>query len=267
MKRTALLQLMRNVGAFAISCRIPSRRAWAALAKLQGRRLERRWPFLGKANPAALNLAFDDLLEFQYARSRRLQVMVVGAYDGMQNDPIGHFVLKHDCDGVFVEPQPGAFARLRANLGSRRNLHCVNAAVDGLKGERQFFHVPPGLSGLPAWSEQLGSFCRAHIEKHEASAPGLSAHISSIVVPTTTFDSLLDEFQIGTIDVLQIDAEGMDAQLLSGFPFHRTRPALLHYEIAHMTPHELSSTRAMLSGLGYRLLPAESMTDEMAVLV
>lgn len=247
--------------------RLPGRRALAALAKLQGHTLTRRWPFLVKGNPGNLNLGFDDVLEFQYARRRSFLVLVVGAYDGVENDPLSKFMSRHDCSGIFVEPQPGVFARLRENLGARPRLHLVNAAVDQLTGTREFFHVRAGIPGLPQWTEQLASFRKEHIAKHEEQVPGLSGHITSTRVKTISFQDLLDQFQVRSIDVLQIDAEGVDALLLRWFPFERIKPGVVHYEIAHMSADERDATRIRLKGHGYRLYPTESPMDEMAVLI
>lgn len=252
---------------FALSGRVPSRRAFATLAKLQGHRLERSWPFVPKAGPGSLNLGFEDILEFQYARRRSFFVMVVGAYDGVENDPVSNFVRAHDCAGIYIEPQPGAFARLRQNFAPFQRLHLLNAAIDRTTGQRELFRIPPGIPGLPQWTEQLASFKREHLENHEDRAPGLSSHIEASTVATISFGDLMDKFQVRRIDVLQIDAEGMDAQLLSWFPFERLKPAVVHYEIAHMAPGELEKTRTGLVSLGYSLHPSESPTDEIAICV
>lgn len=256
---------LRNISRFLMSGRMPSRRAWAALAKFQGRRLERHWPYLPRATPATLNLGFEDVLEFQYARSRAFRVLVVGAYDGVENDPTGQFVLSHETSGILIEPQPQVFAKLRSNFGNVPRLHLVNAAIDLSTGTRELFHVPNSIAGLPSWVEQLASFDREHIEKHEDRAPGISRHIARVQVATISFADLLDRFNVEAIDVLQIDAEGMDAKLLSWFPFDRLKPAVVHYEIAHMPAAVLDATRTRLNHHGYRLYSMESPTDQVAI--
>lgn len=247
--------------------RLPTRRAVAALAKLHGHRLQRRWPFLPRADGRALNLDFDDVLELQFARRRSCCVLIVGAYDGVENDPLARFVLRRACRGVFVEPQSQAFGRLRANLGQRPGFEFVNAAIDERSGTREFFEVDTQDGELPGWTAQLASFSRQHIEKHEQRAPGVSARIRSREVQTLAFDDVLDRFAIRELDVLQIDAEGFDARLLALFPFHRMRPGVLHYEIAHMTSDDRQATRARLEAFGYRLFATLSGEDEMAVVI
>ena len=111
-----LRSLMHTVGAIALSRRIPSRRAVATIAKLCGRRLQRRWPFVARVNQENLNLEFDDLLELQYARSRNFRALVIGAFDGVTNDPTSQFIQKRQCKAILVEPQLGAFQRLRENM-------------------------------------------------------------------------------------------------------------------------------------------------------
>jgi FkbM family methyltransferase len=259
--------LVESAWAFMKSGRYPSRRAVAALAKLHDMRLEKSWPYLKHARGVGLNLGFDDILEFQYARSAHFFVVVIGAYDGIENDPIGDFILQHECSGLLLEPQPAVFQRLEKNFAGRPEIRALNFAVDASSGAREFFHVPSGIEGFPAWTEQLASFDRKHIEKHEALVSGLSSQIASHTVPTISFSDLLDRFQITEIDVLQIDAEGCDALMLSWFPFDRLKPAVIHFEIAHISTSDLEATRMRLKAAGYRLYPTESPTDEMAVLL
>jgi FkbM family methyltransferase len=245
--------------------RIPSKRALAATVKLRGRRLERRWPFLPRAAGKDLNLRFDDLLELQYARSRDFVVVGVGAYDGLQNDPVSRFIRSHDCRGVLLEPQPAVYERLRENFRAFPRFALLNAAIDETRGSRLLYSV--ALGSLPQWTEQIASLSIDHLKKHESQAPGLSAHITSQPIRTVSFDEVLDQFHLTSVDVLQIDAEGLDARMLQWFPFSRVRPGVVHYEIAHMTEDDQRKTRERLERVGYRLFEADSPTDAMAIIV
>ena len=247
--------------------RLPSRRALAALAKLHGYRLERRWPFLIRAERKDLNLSYEDVLEFQYARSRRFLFVSIGAYDGVANDPINRFVRSHDCHGILLEPQPEVFARLGANYTQFPQCKLLNAAVDEVSGSRTMYFVPPGVPGLPEWTEQIASFQIEHVLKHEEQAPGLTAHVQSRDIRTICFNDLLDLFEVRAIDALQIDAEGMDAQLLAWFPFERLLPAVLHYEVTHLSSQERAAVRKRLEGFGYQIQEADGPSDDMAVLL
>lgn len=262
-----LTNAMLKFFSLPLSGRIPSNRAIATLVKLYGYRLERRWPFLVKAAEEELNLGFDDLLEFQYARTRNFVAVAVGAFDGVTNDPTSQFIQRHHCRGIFVEPQPGPFKRLQGNLRSFIDVTLVNAAIDEVSGTREIFYLRSGIADLPAWTEQLASFHREHLLKHEDQVPGLSSHIATLTVKTLSFDDLIDQYSLDSIHVLQIDAEGMDAQLLAWFPFKRMKPAILHYETDHMSPDEMQSVRQRLVDLGYTVRQSDSPTDDMAILL
>jgi len=154
---------------------------------------ERRWPFLPRAEGTELNLTFDDLLEFQYARGRDFVFLTVGAFDGLANDPLSRFVLTHDCRGVLIEPQPAVYARLRENFRDCPRGELLNAAVDAVSGSRELYYVAKSNGVLADWTEQIASFQLAHVRKHEAQAPGLTGHIRSQMVRTISFDDLLDQ--------------------------------------------------------------------------
>jgi hypothetical protein len=83
-------------------------------------------------------------------------------------------------------------------------------------------------------------------------------------VDCITFDEVLGRMPHERIDLLQIDAEGADAYLLSLFPFDRVRPAIVHWEIKHYTKTQKQDCLDRLAGFGYRFAPSGE--DMMAVL-
>jgi hypothetical protein len=127
--------------------------------------------------------------------------------------------------------------------------------------------VMPRADELPSWTEQLASFHSEHIINHEDRAPGLSKAFLTCKVPTLSFENLLDRYDVKSLDVLQIDAEGMDAQLMAWFPFDRIKPALLRYETVHMSGEEQQGVRNRLKELGYIIHKSGSPpTDDVAIL-
>jgi FkbM family methyltransferase len=257
--------IIYNLSVMVLSGRMPSKRAVATIAKLCGRRPTRRWPFLQKADDESLDLEFNDLLELQYARTRNFVALVVGAFDGVENDPTSEFIKKRRCGAILVEPQSGPFERLRKNMHDYDNIVLINAAIDQVSGFRDIHYVSFDADELPRWTEQLASFRIEHILSHEDRAPGVSKHLMVRKVPTLSFEDLLDRHHLKSLDVLQIDTEGMDAQLLTCFPFERIKPALLHYETVHMSAEEQEDIRSRLIDLGYKVRRSGLM-DNMAIL-
>lgn len=245
--------------------RLPSRRAIAASMKFLGYRIERRWPFVFRADGKALNLNFEEILEFQYARRRRFYVMTVGAFDGIQNDPLARFARTHRARGILLEPQPGAFVRLKNNHESSPDIVLLNAAIDEHSGSRVMYYVDSPPDRFPSWTEQVASFDYDHVAKHESQVPGLTKSIRELLVPTISFRDLLERYSVVAIDVLLIDAEGFDAKILSWFPFDRIRPGVIHYEAVHIEPVQLQALRARLQERGYVIVTSDPSNDDVAV--
>ena len=79
------------------------------------------------------------------------------------------------------------------------------------------------------------------------------------------FDTVLARLPEGELDLLQIDTEGADAFILSLFPFETVRPAIVHWEIRHLSFAEREDCLERLAGFGYRFALSGSQ-DMLAVL-
>jgi hypothetical protein len=144
------------------------------------------------------------------------------------------------------------------------NVFLLNAAIDEVSDFRDMYYVTPRADELPSWTEELASFRSEHILKHEHRAPGVSKAFLTCKVPTVSFEDLLNRYNVKSLDVLQIDAEGMDAQLLAWFPFDRIRPGLLRYETIHISAEDQRVVRNRLKELGYTIREGG---DEVAIIV
>jgi hypothetical protein len=111
----------------------------------------------------------------------------------------------------------------------------------------------------PFWADQVSSLDRAHVEamlqKFGHSSEEAAAMVERVEVPTRTFAQLLSEQQWNNVDLLFIDAEGMDFRLLRTFPFESKRPKLLVFEYVHLEPGEMAELKSFLTDRGYAFLP------------
>ncbi len=178
-----------------------------------------------------------------------LVFMQVGAFDGVSCDPLREFVTAYNWRGILVEPQPSAYEKLVTNYADQPGLIFKNCAVAKARGQLELFTVKG--DDLPAWCGGLAGFSRESIEKHEPFAPGISQRIVSLQVPTVPFTDLIAELP-ASLDLLQIDTEGFDAQLLDMFPFNNCKPSLIHFERKHLSPQVLDACLQHLAKFGYR---------------
>jgi FkbM family methyltransferase len=175
----------------------------------------------------------------------------VGAFDGVANDPLRKFIARGGWRGVMLEPQVRSAARLRKLYSDRDEVLVLEAALDSTRGRRPLFTLQP--DGLPEWAAQIASFDRQHLLRHRHLIPQVEKHIQEFIVECVTFDDVLAQLPDERLDLLQMDAEGADGYLLPLFPFERMKPAIVHWEIKHMTRTDQEATIDLVRGHGYRI--------------
>ena len=83
-------------------------------------------------------------------------------------------------------------------------------------------------------------------------------------VPCLTFETLFSTYGIGRVDLLQIDTEGLDAEIIRLFDVPSRMPAIIRFEHKHLTQEIYDHTLASLIALGYKV--SESRDDALAYL-
>ncbi len=178
----------------------------------------------------------------------------IGSNDAAAGDPIIDHVLSCGWRGLMVEPVPYVFDRLRLRHGRNPRLTMECAAIGEPEGLRPFYSLQPLDRPPSPYYDQMGSFSREHIVRHERFHPGLSAHIREIEVRCMSLSSLLRKHGIGELELLHIDAEGADFDVLKSLDFGYCTPALLLFEHGHLPRGEREACAAFLEARGYRLL-------------
>ncbi|MBS0619980.1 MAG: FkbM family methyltransferase [Verrucomicrobia bacterium] len=180
----------------------------------------------------------------------------------MSNDPLSPLILENNWQGIFIEPVPHIFEKLKQNYAGRENLYFENVAVSNSRKTCPFYFVDdkaeylqqnPQLiseTGGP-WGEQVGSFDRDHVLLSKPGLP-LSA-IKTIEVPCVTIEDILDKYRLKRLDVLHMDAEGHDGTILLSIDFMRIRPHILLFEHLHMGLAEYLACTHHLESNGYRI--------------
>jgi FkbM family methyltransferase len=193
----------------------------------------------------------------------RVHFVQVGSNDGAQGDPIHRLIRRHrgwfglgGWQGIFIEPVPYLYARLKANYGSARRFVFENVAIGEQAGTARFYYVSDrakeGLGEeLPYWYDQLGSFDRGHILKHLDGR--LEPYIVEAELACLPLQAVLDRNHAERVDLLHIDTEGYDYQVLKQFDLARYRPRVVLYEHKHLPEDQQQAARALLGSQGYEL--------------
>lgn len=210
-------------------------------------------------------LEFDDIVcRRMFDVGSSLNFVQVGVFDGVTGDPLRKYIDTAKWRGVLVEPQVSAVDKLRRLYRDNDRIAVIHAALDEKIGKRTLYTVVS--DGAPTWAGGLASFERQNILKHSDIVPGLEQMIKEEIVDCITFHDVLARLSQQRVDVLQIDTEGADEYILSLFPFDKVKPAIVHWEVKHLTIVQRESCLGRLHHYGYRFAPSGG-EDMMALLV
>lgn len=175
----------------------------------------------------------------------------VGAFDGVQCDPLNKYINKYDWKGVMLEPQETPFNQLKQMYKDRADISVKNAAISKEVGKAVLYTLLG--NDLPEWAKGMASFIKENVLKHKYIFPQIEERIKEREVDTLTFEKLLFDESIAELDLLQIDTEGYDAEILNLFPFQMIKPKIIHFESKHIARVELEKTLDLLINFGYSI--------------
>ena len=201
-----------------------------------------------------MNLSFDSfdtaLSHYLLCRKHPPFFIQVGAFNGVDGDPLHKYVQKGVLKGCLIEPQADFFEQLRSNYSGVEGLVFKRVAIGPAHGEATLYRVRPGTPG-PWWLYQIASFRREVLLKHAPDVPGLEAAIITESVPVTTFEELFAELNLRP-DIVVIDTEGYDYEVIKQLCSTGCRPDLIHYEHKHLSEPDKEACLRMLIQAGYR---------------
>jgi FkbM family methyltransferase len=187
--------------------------------------------------------------------------VTVGANDGVLGDPVADLLLADPrWKGLLVEPVPSCFRRLQANYKDPERFSLEQVAVGPTAGVATFYAVSDlareALPGLPAWTDQLGSFDRNHILKHLDGV--LAPFVEEIRVTVVPLVELLRVHGIDSVQLLHIDTEGFDFEVMRSLDFNACTPTGILAEHLHLSPHARSEMKRFMEARGYDVVDCGS---------
>ena len=167
-------------------------------------------------------------------RKGRLDVLQIGANDGVTNDPIHPAVLSRGWNLVAVEPMPAPFAKLRETYRGVANVICVQCAIGNADGEAVIYALRP-VRNAGVYDEHLASFSLETLKKSWRSIPDLDKRIEKHFVKSLTLKSLMRHCNLNEVDMLQVDVEGFDYNIIRAAFEMQLFPKILAFEWSHLT--------------------------------
>ncbi len=179
----------------------------------------------------------------------------VGANDGITHDPCSDLLLNDPAwRGLFIEPVPYLFERLRKNLGGADRFIFDRSAI-GPAGTACLYYIDPAAKeafpDLPAWFDQVGSFDSSHIHRHFGHR--LDHYLRKQNLEVVPLNAVLKKHGLEDLHLLHIDTEGYDYQVLSTLDFAVARPQIIFIEHKHLARGDRIALLKLLKDADYRV--------------
>ena len=161
-------------------------------------------------------------------------LVVIGAHTGFHlKDLISKYTNKKI---LLVEPVPYNYQALESNFGHLKNVFiCKNGIIDENKTDN-FFYVKKNsvISLNKHWASGIGSFDKNHILNHKNKRFKVKEDdIVKSEINFITFENLITNFSISSIDMLQIDVEGAEYKIMKSINYDMIHINKILFESKH----------------------------------
>lgn len=190
--------------------------------------------------PATPNI-FDAVLSARLANSGTCNTIQIGANDGVWSDPIRRYLMARSsiARGVLVEPLREPHAQLVANYASVPGLSCVRSAIHPTD-KRVTLSYPKGR-------RYTFASCNSDIVRFWTGEQSFEEESVGAMSPL----ELVTLANLPHVDLLQIDAEGIDGDILEAWPWYLCRPSVVHFEHTVLPREQILRVVSMLQRCGY----------------
>jgi len=193
---------------------------------------------------------FDECIRRVFG-TESISFIQVGAFDGVQGDPIRKYIVEYNWSGILIEPQKKYFNRLVKNYAGHSGLVFENVLIHPKKKELTLHIVRKDPS------------CSSTNEKNRNVWRWKKKGIKRVACKATRLDKLLEKHHVPHVDLLQIDTEGDDWNVICSLNFKRYTPRIVHYEQKHLGDRK-KDCADFLTRMGYDIIEDDS--DVIAVL-
>jgi len=237
-----------------------ARHTWAGLRSSMTRYRDRR----------ARKMSVASFLQHYFTDPNPKSVVQVGANDGVQSDPLRHWLERPgNYRATLIEPLPYYADRLRDLYQDRHDIRILQCACGARSGNAAVHFIQPSMAAQMNgdgphndWAHGQGSFDRAMVEhwiransfrgpEYRSRVEEFIQAIQSVQVKVVPVGDILED-RPNTL--LCIDVQGSEIDVLRGVDW-RNPPRFVMYEDDREAQEPIQQ---LLLGLGYRYLCGES---------
>ena len=161
-------------------------------------------------------------------------LVVIGAHSGVWLTSL--FEEYQNQNVLLVEPVPYNISLLKENTAKYNNINIETSAVSEKNEIKKFYYVKPdAVKKLGKhWASGIGSFDKQHILNHKNKRFLVSdSDIEEVNIQYLSFSNLIKKYSISSIDLLQIDVEGVEFDILNSIDFEKIEIKKIIFEFKH----------------------------------
>ena len=161
-------------------------------------------------------------------------LVVIGAHSGVWLTSL--FEEYQNQNVLLVEPVPYNISLLKENTAKYNNINIETSAVSEKNEIKKFYYVKPdAVKKLGKhWASGIGSFDKQHILNHKNKRFLVSdSDIEEVNIQYLSFSNLIKKYSISSIDLLQIDVEGVEFEILNSIDFEKIEIKKIIFEFKH----------------------------------
>ena len=165
---------------------------------------------------------------------RNFGLVVIGAHSGVWLTSL--FEEYQNQNVLLVEPVPYNISLLKENTAKYNNINIETSAVSEKNEIKKFYYVKPdAVKKLGKhWASGIGSFDKQHILNHKNKRFLVSdSDIEEVNIQYLSFSNLIKKYSISSIDLLQIDVEGVEFEILNSIDFEKIEIKKIIFEFKH----------------------------------
>jgi FkbM family methyltransferase len=152
----------------------------------------------------------------------------IGANDGVSFDDFFWLVTHFNGCGLAIEPMTEAFERLTHNYRPYPGVKPVRLALHPtLSGVTLFRVAATKMDSVPPWAYGSASMDPTWLPRQGVKDEVLEQENC----PAASLMSIVDDYQINDLNVLQIDVEGFDLEVIKMIDFDKLHPDIIRFEL------------------------------------
>lgn len=180
----------------------------------------------------------------KFSKNNPMNVVIVGAMDGISFDNIGDYIHDPNWSVAFVEPVQHYMDQLKQNFGEKSNFTFINKGISDKTEVKTFVkiknesidsgEVVRGIGGMTTIYPPKNNM------KHLINDATFDQHLEKVDFECVDVITLKKELPFNKINYLQIDTEGYDWMILKQFtPGELYFIKIEHYSLDEIEKNEL----------------------------